>query len=487
MKNTRIIATVWLMLLLTVTVACQPDGMERFENSSQTKVPVFASLENETDLIQEPLNTPTHVSYATATPLIEVIVTSIPLTTQTTTGLVHITSEPEGAWASVINTHLVEQTPVTWTMQPGMYTVTLTLNGYEDWATSVFVSAGEIVSVITRLHRDYTITPIEELQGPLWYLRWSDDGQSLTYALSDERWPHHVRHLPVYQSWWTYNLGSRDKEALLPPQTRVTNSVRELLDICPFPLLETPPYPCSPTLQESPTSNRIAFSSGTLIGYDANTWLANIDGSDVIYVDDFPGTPEVVMWSRDDKWLLIGRYNAVSNTYYLVSSDGTFVESLEELTNTSHWRVQGAKPQFSPDGQKVAFVGIEGSGLTQEQQDKEEAYNLYVLDLTTMEHQLVSSRFGLIQWAQDGSGLYILDGSANTAGQAIDYILGGEVHYAELYYINLTQETYPEQKLASDIPLSLPYSGAWAYSPEINAMAGTFDVNGAVFAILFLD
>jgi hypothetical protein len=44
-----------------------------------------------------------------------------------------------------------------------------------------------------------------------------------------------------------------------------------------------------------------------------------------------------------------------------------------------------------------------------------------------------------------------------------------------------------ELALFSDIPLSLPYSGAWAYSPEINAMAGTFDVNGAVFAILFLD
>ncbi|MCA9899363.1 MAG: PD40 domain-containing protein, partial [Anaerolineales bacterium] len=206
-------------------------------------------------------------------------------------------------------------------------------------------------------------------------------------------------------------------------------------------------------------------------------------------------SPQEVMWSSDGQWLLMGIYWGVdnSNLYYLVSSDGTFVANLEELTSTSHFRVQGPKPAFSPDGQKLAFVGIETDGepwngqpWSPEKLDHEEAYNLYVLDLNTLEYELVSSRFGVIQWASDGNGLYILDGTAITVLGYLKYLdSGAGVRYADLYYIDLTQETYPEQKLADDIPVNIPY-GVWAYSPEAQAMAGIFYLERPVFGILFL-
>ncbi|HRQ37623.1 MAG TPA: hypothetical protein PLD25_06890 [Chloroflexota bacterium] len=104
-----------------------------------------------------------------------------------------------------------------------------------------------------------------------------------------------------------------------------------------------------------------------------------------------------------------------------------------------------------------------------------------------MERELISTRFGLFQWSDDGNGLYILDGAANTAGNNISHQLAG-LQYADFYYIDLTQAGYPEQKLAGDIPIYLPNVGAWAYSPEARAMAGTFGIEGQgpVFSLLFL-
>jgi hypothetical protein len=354
----------------------------------------------------------------------------------------------------------------------------------------------------------HTIIPIEDLSCPIGNeqltaegipssldMQWSDDGQSLIYGRSNTQGPSYVQFLPYYQSWWQYNVESRCEQALPPLQTRVTNAVRQSLGICPFNSPETATYPCLSTLQESPISNRIVYSSGTLGFIDRNTWLANLDGSDSIYLEDIRGGPEDVIWSSTGQWLLIGHYWGVdgSHLYYLVSSDGTFVENLEELTSTSHFRVQGPKPAFSPDGQKLAFVGIETDGepwngkpWSYEILDQEEAYNIYILDLNTLAFEIVSPRFGLIQWSQDGSGLYVLDGAANTSSHTLDYILGG-VQYTDFYYIDLTQETYSEQKLAGDIPLYLPYISAWAYSPEANAMAGTFDLNGPTFSTLFLE
>jgi hypothetical protein len=100
--------------------------------------------------------------------------------------------------------------------------------------------------------------------------------------------------------------------------------------------------------------------------------------------------------------------------------------------------------------------------------------------------EVVSTRFGFFQWAGDGNGLYILDGSANTVGNYAAYIIASRVHYADLYYIDLTQETHPEQKIAADIPLYRSYFGAWAYSPQAQAMTGTFAPSNT-FGILFLE
>lgn len=381
MKNLRMIRGVCLLLWLIVVVGCQPSEVENLENNLRNNTLDSALLEGETMGEQESPTTPTLAFAPTATLTPEVMATNTPEVTQVPTGELHIISEPEGALASIVHNDLSEETPVSWALPPRIYSVTLTLAGYEDWTTSITVEAGSQMTLTATLRQQYTVIPIAEISGPLWHVQWSDDGQSLIYAVNGG-------FLPLYQEWWHYDVANGEKQVLPPPQTRVTNAVRELLGVCPFPLPENRPYPCLPTLWESPTSERIVFSSGKVEG-EANTWLANMDGSDMVYLEKLLGSPEDVMWSSDGQWLLIGHYWGTdnSNLYYLVSSDGAFVENLEQLTSTSHFRVQGPKPAFSPDGQKLAFVGIETSGepwngqpWSPEKLDQEEAYNLYVLE-----------------------------------------------------------------------------------------------------------
>ncbi len=486
MKQTLGVVIICLLMPLGFMVGCQPNQVEDGGNSTPPHTPTVPVLGSE--MATEPGVTAIVSPTPTDTPFPEATPTTI-LPTKILAGIVHIISDPEGVSASLINDQQNDdQTPVTWTLPPGMYTITLTLAGYENWIMPVVITAGSQMTLTATLHKQYPIIPIEENAG-LFDAQWSEDGQTITYALADDQWPSHVQFLPVYQRWWQYNVTTGDKLALPSLQTRVTNAIRELLGVCPFPIPEIVPFPCDNTLQESPTSNRIVFSSGVNASSEANTWLASIDGSDVVYLDKIQGSPEDVEWSSDGRWLLIGRYYGASissNMYYLVSSDGTFAKSLEELTGTLHGLVEGPTPHFSPDGQRVAFTGIETSGrqLTWEQQNQEDAYNLYVLDLNTLEYQLVSSRFGLFQWARDGNGLYILDGSANTADSVTTV---SEVRYTDLYYIDLTQEPYLEERLTGAIPMYPRYTSVWAYSPETNAMAGEFDVHQSVFSIMLLE
>lgn len=489
----EIMAIIYLLLCLGLIVGCLPgDGGNLNDNlpaisSATPPLEDEIRITPEATAITRPLPAPTYIS------TISPVFTDTPTPTQISTGELRIFSEPEGALAFIPSENLNAQTPATWALLPGIYTVTVTLAGYQEWMTPITVTVGSQVTLTATLRQEHTITRIEGVGG-VWSLAWSEDGQSLIYSRSDAQWPPHVLSLPAYQNWWLYDLTTHTQEALPPRQTRVTNEVREFLGICPFPLPETRPYPypCSPNLKESVMSNRIVFAS-MLVGHDVNTWLANVDGTNAIHLETIPEAPGNVFWSSDDQWLLIGVYAGMdhSNVYYLVSVDGTFVESLEELTSTGHWRVQGVKPQFSPDGQKVAFVGIETGGrrLTAQQQDDEEAYNLYVLDLRTLEYELISTRFGLFQWSDDGKGLYVLDGAANTVGDMITYILHEGPKYVDFYYLDLTQEGYPEQRLASDIPVYLPYNGAWGYSSKARAMAGIFGLSEADrgFGILFLN
>ena len=345
-----IIIIICLMLCLGVAIGCLPNNVGYLNDNLPITSPTIPMLEIEpkATVTGTSFPTPTAISTPTTIPL------DTPVPTQIPTGELYIFSEPEGAVAGIASENLSAHAPVSWTMLPGTYTVTLTLEGYQEWITPINVTAGSQVTLAVTLRQQHTIIPIEGANYA-WSLVWSDDGQSLTYATGGS-------FLPVTQSWWLYDLITHTQEVLPPLQNRVTNTVREVLGVCPFPLPDIRPYPCSPNLQESPTSNRIVFSS-MLVGHDFNTWLANVDGTGAIHLETIPEAPSDVMWSNNEQWVLIGVYAAIdhSHVYYLVSSDGTFVESLEELTNTNHWRVQGVRPQFSPDGQIVVTASDDNS------------------------------------------------------------------------------------------------------------------------------
>ena len=356
-------------------------------------------------------------------------------------------------------------------------------------ATPPTITVTNQISPTKELEQTHQFIPIDSEVALSRYIQWTDQGKSLIFSLTDLQLPAHSTKYRTYRLWWEYDVETGSRQQLPPPQTRVSDAVRASLGLCPFDMSEATRYPCSSILHETADSEYFVFSSDHPSSA-TKTGIANVDGSNVVYVEGIPGSPGDVAWSSDNQWLLIGHYWGTdnSNRYYLVSTDGSFVQNLEELTGVSHFRLQGVKPQFSPDGLKLAFAGIEADCNRRPcpQLDQEDEYGIYVLELDTMDLYRVSDRFGSFMWLDDGSGLYILEGLANSVAHAVEYVLEGS-QYVDLYHVDLSEQKPTENLLAIDIPTSIPYIGTWAYSPDSHALAGTFGNDGTTFGILLLD
>ena len=61
-----------------------------------------------------------------------------------------------------------------------------------------------------------------------------------------------------------------------------------------------------------------------------------------------------------------------------------------------------------------------------------------------------------------------------------------EMAFTNLYFIDLTKELFPEQKIAGNIPILLPYTGPWSYSEKAHAMAGVFNFREGILEVLRL-
>jgi Tol biopolymer transport system component len=328
----------------------------------------------------------------------------------------------------------------------------------------------------------YEYVKIEQLDSThyLTYLDWTPDGQSLIYAIQGDG----ISKEGKDWIWWQFNLVTREKSSLLPPKSEIIETTRQSLGLCPLANDESTDIALCPAysiLIESPVSDQIVFSP---LAYREETWLSNKDGSNSQKLD-IPGSPVYVDWSGDGRWLIIGIGSfglPGQRLYFLVSSDGSVMERFDQLTGRYSLHVSGLFPKFSPDGTLLAYVGAQNPETYVESD-----YKLYSLDLDSFESKLISDRFGPFQWAENGSGLYVLEkGVFPVTDNPLDF----DARYATLYYVNLAQEKLQESELTRNIlyyPKNNSSAWLWSYSPSSNAIAYVGLQPGEELGVLLLN
>lgn len=388
-----------------------------------------------------------------------------PTSTPVTTGTIIVQSEPQGANLDIVDIGFGGQTPFSTTLPTGDYMVTLDLPGYKTWTDTIYVSEAQTTTVQVPLSA-YEYIRIEQLDSThyLTYLDWTPDGQSLVYAIQSDG----ISTEGKDWIWWQFDLLTREKSSLLPPQSEIIETTRQNLGLCPLATDQSTDVALCPAysiLIESPINDQIVFSP---LPYREETWLSNKDGSNSQKLD-IPGSPVYVDWSGNGRWLIIGISSfglPGQRLYFLVSADGVFSERLDQLVGHNSLHVSGLFPKFSPDGTHLAYVGAQ-TPETYIEND----YKLYSLDLNTFESELISDRFGPFQWAENGSGLYILEkGVFPVTDNPLDF----DVRDVTLYYVYLDQENLQESELARNIlyyPKNSSSAWLWSYSPNSNAIA----------------
>lgn len=459
MKKTIIVG----FLLVISMVGCLAD-QESESSFSENEMPTYESVSTEI----EP--TSTNVIVPTSLPTIEP--TSVP-------GIINISSTPQGAEITVSETEINDVTPYSTNLASGHYTVTLNLEGYQLWEENILVLEGETLEIQVELEPIPLIigkyTPLVELGGIgniseipfLAYAGWESESDTFLYALDKgvnlaetKDW-----------NWWRYDNADHEIQSINSPESLVNEETRNELEICPLNHLAWDgPASCSDLsfLFENRENNLILYSPLRLEDFpsiDGELWIANTDGTGTQKLADF--APAYAHWSSDGQWLTTGMAFAGlpgQAIHYLIKTDGTFVERLQDIIGVDSFYLNGLFPQFSPDGQKLLLAG----SMVPDSR-RIENYGLYVLDLNSLELQLVTQKFGLFQWEPNGNGIYVLDG-AFTPFDALEI---GSLRTTDLYYVEIGTHIIQEHMIASGIPYYSPTnygSWNWAYSPTSQTM-----------------
>ena len=497
MMKTMITAVFICTLLIFVGCISTENQLNQESSNIQTNTRVHSatSVEGSSDddsvlgtptTIANDLHEPTTI-ISTPTALVnDVQETPTAINTATLLGNLAIFSEPPGALLTIQGLNIEDITPYTVTLDPGFYTLTLSLENHNIWTDTIHVDVGQLSSIQANLVDKYQYVSVQHVNTTnfLEYVGWEAESNSLIYAVQGDL---QLNNIPSFESkdwiWWQYDVSSHNLKQIASPDSGVIDSTRQALNLCSRQ--ETKQTPCGgySILIESMEADQIVFTPVTT--GEGSTWLANLDGSNIIQVEEIESAPAYAKWSSDGNWLIIGTFTPLTvggYEHYLVASDGSFVSKIGEMTNTNYKLVTGIFPEFSPDGRKVAFVGTENEDI----QD-EESYNLYVLDLDTFQIQTSGNRFGLFQWTPDSDGLYILDNAVFPL--KMDEHLW-EKRISSLYFINVTGNSPIEHIIADNI-VYYPKNGLgtwlWAYSPRNNAIAGGFLTPQEELGILFLE
>lgn len=297
-------------------------------------------------------------------------------------------------------------------------------------------------------------------------LSWEPDGQGLVYALQGEWGLYMVPYVePSQWSWWQYDVKTRQNTPLNSSgKSEIDLELRRKLGICTLEPVEENECGRVPLLWESPYGDRVIYNPVTR---GENTWLAHKDGSNALELDEASSVVEVI-WSSDSRWAVLASsgFGAPGmDLYYLLDLNTGDIVHLGLLTGYNPSFVNYIRPRFSPDGQYLVFAAAETAA-----EEVQSRYGLYLLDMSTLESERLTDRFGPFQWEANSQSLYVLD-NAILFEYANDMLAPRE---AALYNINIVNRPFQETLLFDNInffPQETPSAWHWAYSPEAQAIA----------------
>lgn len=486
---------VFWWLLLVLLIGCTSNEDPDPPSSTPVATPVPTNVTSIRTTIEATRPSETSVP-PTATP------TLIPLNTATSTheptplpAFLSVVSQPEGALLAIAEAGLTVNTPYSTELPSGLYTVSVSLEGYQNWQENFLLQAGETHELSVNLVANpgiagqyMTLAELGSVSGfseqrYLTDITWEPEQNAFVYAIQEGRGFTEAKDW----AWGRFDLLNRETLALEAPQSLVNSETRAVLYLCPLDEQEWDgPTRCSYITKvfESDVHDLLVFSPVPEEPYiEGDLWIANLDGSNAQMLADF--RPAYAHWSMDGQWLATGRSFAGlpgQVIHYLVSKDGSYIETLQQITGIDSFYLNGLFPQFNPTKPELLIAGSEVS----ESRDESD-YKLYILDLNTLESRLVTDRVGLFQWADNGQGVYVLDGALlPPSTEPVPF----DMRETNLYYIDLTQNPPQEYLIASGIPY---YSNTdygtwnWAYSPTFQAIAYVGFQDETELGVLFLD
>jgi hypothetical protein len=297
---------------------------------------------------------------------------------------------------------------------------------------------------------------------------WELGGKSLAYAIEPGPASSDFYIEPKNWNWWQFDLASRRNTPLPPPESSIDLETRLALGVCSSQSPEeasTDGCAGASMLWESPYGDRVVY---TPADRGETILMARKDGSGVVDLEDIPGVPAHVQWTSDGRWLLISVYAYRApgmEDHYLVDTDGRLVRPLEELTGHTLVFVNYLRPQFSPDGQYLVYAATDNPD-----HKVENDYGLFLLNLSTLQAEPLTERFGPFQWEANSQGLFVLDNAV-----IFEFAEDMDVpRKAALYQLDVPGRPSQETLLFDNIdyyPNDSMSSRHWGYSPEAQAIS----------------
>ncbi len=387
-----------------------------------------------------------------------------PTPTLESSGWLVVRSEPPGAMLR-IDCRQRGQTPWKGELSTGWHELEITLPGYERWVTETEIVSKSVVTVQANLqfHFQVTLLPLQQ-GGSRWltFVEWDADGKGLRYALGDSL------DEPKDWEWYRYDLITDQEERLLPPQSQVSDQVRAKLGLCPLDK-KLSSWQCrlATVLAEAPSGIHMVYAPPHMLETpgmpslcEFNLWHADVLGQNQVYLgrvimDGECGAKPSVIWSPKEDWVLINA-SYDGGIFYLAKVDGTFFERFP-LSRQVRTYLE-IPPQFSPDGEKIAFVGT--------MYEQKMIHNTWLARVSSGAREVtkISDHIGLLQWASDSRRLYIFD-IANTHA---------------VYRVDLSEALPQEKVIVGGLPfptivetnyewgLGQPDMYHWALSPDEN-------------------
>lgn len=485
----------WLLLVLLIGCTPTPNEDPTLLSSTPVVTPIPTNITSVSATIEVtgPSETPV---LPTTTP------TPIPLNTATSTpeptplpAFLNVVSQPVGALLTIAEAELTVNTPYSTELPSDLYTVSVSLEGYQNWEEELLLQAGEAYELSVNLVANpgvagqyMTLAELGSTSGfneqrYLADIIWEPEQNAFVYAIQEGVGYREAKDW----AWSRFDLLNRENLALDAPQSSVNSETRAALNLCPLDEQDwTGPTRCGflNRLFESDVNDLFLFSPVLEDLYDeGELWIANIDGSDAKKLADF--APSYADWSTDGQWFITGLHFPGlpgQETHFLGATDGSYFGTLQQITGIDNFYLNGLFPQFSPTKPELLIAGSEVS-----ESREESDYKLYILDLNSFESRLVTDRMGLFQWADDGQGIYVLDGALYPPStEPVPF----NMRETNLYYIDLTQNPPHEYLIASGIPY---YSNTdygtwnWAYSPTFQAIAYVGFQDETELGVLFLE